>query len=233
MRLHFLALGLVIGASAGAQPHPLDELTPDELASSVSVLRAGKQLTTGKVASITLKEPAKADVLTWTGKEHLPRLAQVRALQAERAYEGSVNLDTGTVERWAVVPGAQPSFLLGEFFGATEIVKADPQWRAAMARRGYSNVDNILCNPLAAGYLPDAGDRAMRLMNVPCFDATGARNNVFARPIEGLLSVVDLSGKKVLRLVDTGVVAVPGDMPQHDYGISLPSYRQDDSDSAP
>jgi primary-amine oxidase len=225
VRICFLAIGLVLGAPVYAQSHPLDGLTSDELVRSVMVLRAGKQLTTGKVASVTLQEPAKADVLKWSGPKLLPRRAQVRALQAERAYEGIVNLDSGKVESWAVVPGAQPSFLLSEFFGATEIVKRDAGWRTAMAKRGYTNFDNIICNPLAAGYLPDPQDRTKRLMNVPCFDGAGARNNVFARPIEGLLAVVDLSAGKVEHLVDMGVVPVPTDMPQHDYA-SQNRYRK-------
>ncbi len=105
------------------------------------------------------------------------------------------------------------------------MVKADPGWRAAMARRGYTKFDNILCNPLAAGYLADPADRKMRLMNVPCFDATGAKNNVFGRPVEGLMAVVDLNTRKVVHLIDLGVVPVPATTPQHDYA-SQDRYRK-------
>lgn len=218
----FAALSLAAGSAAA---HPLDGLTADELARTVSILRAGKQLTTGKVASVTLDEPAKADVLKWTAPQHLPRRAAVRLLQNSRAYEGVVDLDAGKVVRWAEVPGKQPSFLLSEIFGAVAVVKGDAGWRAAMAKRGYTKFDTIICNPLAVGYIADPAERKLRLMNVPCFDGTGARNNTFARPIEGLMAVVDLNAKKVVRLVDLGVVPVPADMPQHDYA-SQDKYRK-------
>ena len=193
---------LLLACPLNASAHPLDALSADEMNHTTAALKAGRQLTSGKIVSITLVEPPKADVLRWTADQKLTRRAQVRALQKKQAYEGIVNLDTGTVERWDAVPGKQPSFLMNEFFGAVDAVKADKGWRAAMARRGYTRYDSILCNPLAVGYLPDAKERSLRLMNVPCFDATGARNNIYARPVEGLMAVVDLNSRKVLRLLD-------------------------------
>jgi primary-amine oxidase len=223
MRAILAALALLSAAPVTA--HPMDGLTAPELTRAIGVLRAGGQLTTGKVATVTLIEPPKTDVLAWMPGHALPRRALVRALQDARAYEGEVDLDTRRVVRWAAVPGRQPSFMLGELLGSIEVVKADASWRTAMARRGYTDFSHILCNPLAVGYVPDPALRARRLMNVPCFDATGARNNTFARPIEGLMALVDLNARRVVRLIDLGVVPVPPTMPQHDYA-SQDHYRR-------
>lgn len=220
-------LACILGAALASLPasaHPLDALTGPEMTRAVGVLRAGGQLTTGKVAVVTLEEPAKLDVLAWRPGTALPRRAMVRVLQQRTTYEGVVDLATGRVARWAAVPGVQPSFLLGEVFGAVEIVKTDAGWRAAMAKRGYTRFDHILCNPLAVGYVADPAERGRRLMNVPCFDAAGARNNTFGRPIEGLMALVDLADRKVVRLIDLGVVPVSRTTPQHDYA-SQHAYR--------
>jgi len=214
---------MAVGTPAIA--HPLDGLTADELTRAVTILRTEKRLTAGKVASISLEEPAKAEVLRWTPAVRLPRRASVVILQNTRTYAATVDLDRGTVDRWAEVPGKQPSFLLGEIFGAVEIVKKDAGWRAAMAKRGYTTFDTIICNPLAVGYVAVPAERKLRLMNVPCFDGKGARNNTFARPIEGLMAVVDLGEKRVVRLVDLDTLPVPATTPQHDYA-SQSIYRK-------
>lgn len=224
MMFRFAGLALAAMMATAAVAHPLDGLTAAEMSKAVQVLRSDGKLSNGKVASVTLAEPPKADVLAWREGQVLPRRANVRILQGGHAYAGVVDLDTGGVLRWERA-NAQPSFLLGEIFGAVDIVKADAGWRAAMAKRGYTRFDAIICNPLASGYVADPALRKLRLMNVPCFDGTGARNNTFARPIEGLLAVVDLDTRKVEKLIDLGVVPVPPTMPQHDYA-SQSIYRK-------
>lgn len=215
---------LLLFASAAAA-HPLDALNAAEMARALAVLRAGGQLTDGRVATVTLDEPGKAAMLAWRPGAALPRRARVQLLQRRETYEGVVDLDRGWVVRWVRLGGVQSSFLLSELFGAADIVKADAGWRAAMARRGYTDFAHILCNPLAVGFLAEPGERSRRLMNVPCFDATGARNNTFARPVEGLMALVDLAERKVVRLIDLGVVPVPSEMPQHD-AASQNAYRR-------
>lgn len=217
-------LAMALSSVSHAADHPLDALSAPEMAKAVDVLRRVGKLQNAKVATVTLEEPPKAAVLAWHRGEHLPREALVRVLQRGQSYEGIINLDKSKITSWRTMPG-QPSFLLKEIFGAVDVVKADAGWRAAMEMRGYTNFDHIICNPLAAGYVADEGLRKLRLMNVPCFDGEGARNNTFARPIEGLMAVVDLNASKVVRLIDLGVVPVPPTMPQHDYA-SQKLYRK-------
>ena len=219
----FSILAAALLANA-ASAHPLDGLSASEMTRAVEILRLGGQLKGGKIATVTLDEPEKGAVLAWKEGAAAPRRALVRILQDGRSYQGVVDLDRSRVTTWQAMNG-QPSFLLGEIFGAVEIVKADAGWRAAMAKRGYTRLDHIICNPLAVGYVADPAARKLRLMNVPCFDGEGARNNTFARPIEGLMAVVDLNGRKVYQLIDLGVVPVPATMPQHDYA-SQQIYRK-------
>jgi primary-amine oxidase len=217
-------LGVNMVAGGAASGHPLDPLSSSEMTRAVSILRAGGELSNGKIATVTLEEPAKNSVLAWKEGDKLPRQALVRILQNARTFQGIVDLDTGKIVSWKQFD-KQPSFMLGEIFGAIDIVEMDAGWREAMAKRGYTKFDTIICNPLAVGYVADPAERKLRLMNVPCFDGEGAKNNTFARPIEGLLAVVDLNAKRVVRLIDLGVVPVPPEMPQHDYA-SQNAYRK-------
>jgi primary-amine oxidase len=96
-------------------------------------------------------------------------------------------------------------------------VKKDPRWRAAMAKRGFASFDNIICAPLTVGPVIDQRYRGLRLLKVPCFDKTGAVNNVYGRPIEGLLAIVDVRKGAVVDVIDEGVVPIPKDVPSEAY----------------
>lgn len=224
----FVVATLVVAVvcSCAASAHPLDALTADELDQTVKVLRDAKLVDdSGRFGIIHLAEPPKADVLAWRPGVDLHRLAHVNLRQKRRLYEGVIDITAGKVVHWTEIKDQQSSFLLEEILGATEIVKRDAGWRAAMKLRGYTRYDGITCNPLAAGYFGASTPRAIRLMNVPCFDMSDKTNNIFARPIEGLMAVVDLDTKKVLRLIDLGVVPVPATAPDHDYA-KIDKYRK-------
>ncbi len=222
--LTLIALGLsLVGAAAAA--HPLDALNADELNKTVQVLREAKLADdSGRFGIIRLQEPPKAEVLAWHEGVVLHRQAYVNLRQKRRLYQGVVDLTDGKIVRWAEIKDEQASFLLEELLGATDIVKTDAGWRKAMKLRGYTQYEGITCNPLAAGYFGASTPRAVRLMNVPCFDMGDRSNNIFARPIEGLMAVVDLDTKKVLRLIDLGVIPVPATAPTHDYA-TIDKYR--------
>src|SRR5262249_56124339 len=88
-----------------------------------------------------------------------------------------------------------------------------PEGQAAMEQRGYAAIDptKLFCAPMPAGPPGDAGAAGRRLLRVGCFDAAGTKN-VWSRPIEGLVAVVDLDEHKVIRIVDTGPVPVHPDV---------------------
>ena len=66
-----------------------------------------------------------------------------------------------------------------------------------MRKRGYDPSDApVFCAPLSAGYLAERQDKGRRLLKVTCFDTAGTRN-VWSRPIEGLIAVVDLDANRV------------------------------------
>jgi primary-amine oxidase len=214
-----LMVGTGTDASAAAANapavHSLDALSEAEIGEAARIVTADNRWGGGaRIASISLLEPPKADVIEGrTG----PRRSQIILLLADGAARVVVNLSTGTIEAWETAPGRQPSFLLEELMTAVDVLKADPEWQAAMRRRGITDFSGILCNPLAVGAFGDREFKGRRLVNVSCYDATGARNNTFARPVEGVMAVVDLHQRKLARLIDLGAVSMAKDVPQHDY----------------
>lgn len=214
-----LLLALFALPARAAAPHPMDALTADEIANVDALLRgAGKFADGDSFPNLTLQEPEKAAVLRWTAAAAaLPRKADVTVKRGAQFFRGTVDLTAGRVERWDELRGVQANILLAEWQLAGDVVRADAGWLAAIRKRGYDSPDGIVCAPLTAGYFGDKSLEGRRLLNVPCFDARGAANNVYGRPIEGLVAVVDLEQRSVVRLIDRGVVPVPAAIPSHDY----------------
>jgi primary-amine oxidase len=197
---------------------PLDALTGAEIDRAVAILKAGKHATKdSRYPGITLLESPKAAVLAWHPGQPFERRARATFLNGDRLFEATVNLTSGAVEDVREVKDRQSAILFEEFLGASDVVKTDPRWRAAMRKRGYTKYDQIICAPLTVGPVIDERYRGLRLLNVPCFDKSGATNNVYGRPIENLLAVVDVRKRKVLDVIDLGVVPVPRTVPSHAY----------------
>ena len=213
------ALAFALAGSAFAAPtNPLDALTADEINRTVEILTAAKQANGDtRFPTITLLENPKAEVLRWSPGQPFERRARADYLNGNRLFEAEVNLTTGKVDSLTEVKDRQSSILFEEFLGASEVVKKDQRWRAAMAKRGITSFDNVICAPLTVGPVIDEKYRGLRLLKVPCFDKTGAVNNVYGKPIEGLLAIVDVRKGAVIDVIDTGVVPIPKDVPSEAY----------------
>jgi primary-amine oxidase len=213
------ALTFALAASGlPAQTHPLDALSADEINRTVAILSAARQVDSEtRYPTITLLENPKAEVLRWSPGQPFERRARVDYLNGDRLFEAAVNLTSGKVDSVTEVKDRQSAILFEEFLGASEVVKQDPRWRAAMRKRGFTSFDNIICAPLTVGPVIDERYRGLRLLKVPCFDKTGAVNHVYGRPIENLLSIVDVRKRKVLDVIDLGPVPIPEAIPSDAY----------------
>ncbi len=196
--------------------HPMDGLTAEEIRAAVEVLRsAGSFNANAKLVSLSLDEPAKADVRAWTQGKPFERHAFAVVIFDGVLGEAHIDLAARKVVSWTKIQNRQPALTLDEFLSAGDIAKADPRWQAAMAKRGIVNFENVACFPLTVGPAVDAAFAGRRLLNVPCVDKGGAVNNVWGKPIENVLATVDLVAKKVLSVTDLGAVPVPTQTPSH------------------
>ncbi|MEM8809463.1 MAG: primary-amine oxidase [Cyanobacteria bacterium P01_G01_bin.38] len=209
--------------------HPLDPLTPEEIEAAVSIVRQEKSLgPTVRFATVTLNEPVKEVVLRFKAGAPVVREAFLILLDnaTAKTYEAVVSLSTGQVIRWEHIPDVQPPIMLDEFVECEAAVKANPEFQAAIAKRGITDPDLVMVDPWSAGNYGFEDEAGMRLSRALCWIKANLTDNGYARPIEGVIPVVDLNKMEVIRVEDYGVVPLPPE--DGNYSTEyVKNYRQD------
>ncbi len=198
--------------AAEATAHPLDPLTPAEIRRAAAAVRAAHDLGAGMMfETISLREPDKDAVQSFRPGAPMPREAFVCAFDRTngRVYEARVDLARDRVVDWRHVPDVRPRILVDDITLVGEVARADPRFRAALARRGITDIEKVQVDPWSAGNygLPDEAGR--RLSHTFCWYRSEPSDNGYAHPIEGLCAVVDLDRAEVLRVDDYGAAPVP------------------------
>src|SRR6185295_15991093 len=90
-------------------------------------------------------------------------------------------------------------------FEVAKVVLTHPEFRAALAKRGVTDMTKLFCSPMTAGYfgLPELAGK--RVVKVGCYDLRRTTTNMWGWPIERLYAIVDLRERKVLSVADAGV----------------------------
>jgi primary-amine oxidase len=212
-----------------APRHPLDPLTPDEIGRASAAVRAAHDLGAGMMfETVTLSEPDKDVVRQAQPGAAFPREAFVCAFDRTngQVFEARVDLVANRVVDWRHVPGVRPRILIDDVFLVGQVARADPRFRAALAKRGITDIDNVQVDPWSAGYygLPDEEGR--RLSHTFCWYRSEKNDNGYAHPIEGLCAVIDLDRAEVLRIDDYGAAEVP--MASRNYAARYRTMFRDD-----
>ncbi|WP_008314860.1 primary-amine oxidase [Leptolyngbya sp. PCC 6406] len=209
--------------------HPLEPLTPEEISAAVAILRREKSLgASARFASVTLNEPPKATVLGFKLGDAIEREAFAIVLDNATAqtYEAVISLATGSVKSWQHIPGVQPPIMLDEFVECEAAVKASPEFQAAIAKRGITDPSLVMVDPWSAGHYGLAEEDGVRLSRALCWVRANPTDNGYARPIEGVIPVVDLNKMEVIRVEDHGIVPLPPK--DGNYATEyIQNYRQD------
>jgi primary-amine oxidase len=198
---------LVAAAARPASPHPLDSLTAEEIRTVAAAIQSqGLASPNSRFASMSLVHPDKSAVWSW--REGLPfqqREAMAVIRTGREVREIVVSLGTKRVISTKLRANVQIPITGSDWSTAAGLVKADQRWRAAMRLRGITDFKNIFCDALSVGTTVPTDRR--RLLKVPCYDARGT-SNVYGRPIEGVMALVDLDRRAVIELADTGLVPI-------------------------
>ena len=195
-----------------AQSHPLDPLSKEEITAVTETLKAsGKTTESSRFSTMVLHEPPKAEVLNFKPGDSFRREAFVVVYErtVNKTFEAIVDLNKKSVASFKEIPGVQPSFMLEDVILLTSITRKDPQWQAAMKKRGIEDFGNVQIDAWSAGYFGLPAEAGKRLARGISFYRPKGDKNPYPHPIEGVTAVVDLSAKKMLQLIDTGVVPVP------------------------
>jgi primary-amine oxidase len=197
--------------------HPLDPLTAQEITAVVEIVTGEQNIDNRyRFATIVLNEPAKSVVQSFKsgdmdGLRQINREAFVVLLDntTGQTYEAIVSLTNAAVISWKHIPDVQPSIMLDEFLECEAIVKANPEFQAALQKRGITNFDLVMVDPWSAGNFGVEEEKGLRLTRTFSWVRSEPNDNGYARPIEGVVAIVDLNKMEVLRVEDYGVIPIP------------------------
>lgn len=209
--------------------HPLDMLTGDEIVRAVEVLRATGNVPDGALfAHVVLHEPAKEALARWEPGDPVDR--EVRALIVPgpglELVEAVVSVTHGEVREWRVVEGMRPAILMTEAVNAMFTLKEHPDYRAALARRGITDLEHVQIDPWPAGVFGYEAEEGRRIARCISFLREDATDNGYARPIEGVIAHFDLGRNEVIEVIDHGVVPLPPNRASY-YAEDQPRLRGD------
>lgn len=192
--------------------HPLEPLNAEEITTAVSIVRNDRALSQYfRFACVTLNEPSKDIVLNFKPGDKIEREAFIVLLDNETGmtYEAIVSLTQEKVTSWQHIPGVQPPIMLDEFIECENAVKACPEFQEALRKRGIDNPDLVMVDPWSAGNYGIEQENGKRLSRALCWVRSSPTDNGYARPLEGIVPVVDLNKMEVICVEDHGVIPLP------------------------
>ncbi len=103
--------------------HPLEPLTPEEIAAAVAIVRVGPASSEHmRFVMVKLHEPGPEVSLSYQPGDNVPREVFMSLLDKTngvgKAYEAIVNLSEERVRSWRHIEGVQPSIMFEEFFAS-------------------------------------------------------------------------------------------------------------------
>ena len=210
-----------------APPSPWDSLSANDYQTAASGLNQllGEDIT---FIRISLQQPDKLEALSWRQDTMATRTAEVTYLQNNNPFLASVNLANGEVISSSPMRDGDPMLSNnGELGPAVMELSSDPQVLAALAKRNIAEGEAI-CLPRTIGrFFADKADvKRDRMVRLDCFyiKSSGGlgilpSNNVFARPIEGIGILYNISQQSIVEIVDTyaGKPAPPHDISTEEF----------------
>ncbi len=200
------------GISTELGLHPLEPLSVEEIRTAVAIVRTSRHLGSHfRFPTVVLNEPPKDVVVNYTPGHPIEREAFLILLDNDTGttYEAIVSLNQGTVTSWQEIPGVQPNIMADELAECEAAVKANPEFQKILQQRGITNLDLVMVDPWAVGNFGIEDEKGVRLSRALCWLRSAPNSNGYAKPIDGVVPVVDLNKMEVLRIEDYGVVPIP------------------------
>ena len=193
--------------------HPLDQITSEEINKAVDLCKSHQDFCEETVfISISLIEPDK-DLLRKGSDVELSRKLKIRGIDSnsDGGFESILDITNNQIISLDRVSNdAQVTYSMAEVFMAQELTKANKDYQEALEKRGITDLELIQIDPWPAGGIVhetiEPGHRAFKTIS---FLKENKSDNAYAKPINGIISHVDLTLKKVTCVEDHGVVELP------------------------
>src|SRR4051794_37904031 len=192
--------------------HPLAMLTAEEIEVAVEVVKATGRLTDSALfAHVVLHEPDKDAAAQWKPGDAHDRLVRVQVVPGPdlALVEAIVSATRRELVEWHDIVGMRPTLLMHEAANAIFTTKDHPEYIAALARRGITDLDNVQIDPWPAGTFGYEAEEGRRISRCISFVREFPNDNGYARPIEGLVVHFDMGRNEVIEVIDHGSVALP------------------------
>ncbi|MGA2472214.1 MAG: primary-amine oxidase [Acidimicrobiales bacterium] len=200
--------------------HPLSPLTGDEIKAAHQIVfdsgRAAVANDALRFAYVALCDPPKEVVRAVDSGEpgasaRLDRQVRMVLLQGPEAdvVEAVVSVTRGEVVRWEVVEDVRPPLQIEEAYAAQLALAECEEWNAALDRRGVVDRSLVQVDPWPAGTFGLGHEKRRRITKCLAYLRESADDNGYARPLEGLLAIVDMGRGQVLEVLDYGTVPIP------------------------
>ncbi|WP_131108111.1 primary-amine oxidase [Pseudomonas sp. Sample_10] len=196
------------------RPSPLNPLSAAEITAAVDIVKQSENYKPGfRFTEVSVKEPPKDQVWNFvlTGQNvSQPRQASIVVLDGKHVIEALVDLDSKQLKSWTPLQGAHGMVLLDDFATVQTAVETSPEYAQALAKRGITDVKKVVATPLTVGYFDGKDGLAQdkRLLKIVSY-LNVDDGNFWAHPIEGLVAIVDLEQKKLIKIEDDALIPVP------------------------
>ncbi|MCL6257650.1 hypothetical protein M3O96_01025 [Aquiflexum sp. TKW24L] len=185
--------------------HPLDPLDTNEIKIVKQVLLKENKVrndSSSLYSIINIQEPPKSEVLAYKPGDDFRReaFAYVYDYPANALGKAVIDLKQQKLLSFEKIEGKQPTGAFKADSVSSEIVKNNAEWIAALTKRGI-NPDSVKASH--GNFAADLG--LAPLGNRELIISPAYKNKQFNRvPIGGIYAFVDITDKKVLKVVDTG-----------------------------
>ncbi|MEO0714889.1 MAG: primary-amine oxidase [Pseudomonadota bacterium] len=190
--------------------HPLDPCTADELAQAVSIVRQEALLSERSFFSCGMRvEPDKAVVLGFKRGAPVGRRIQLIGHDRDKgqSFEAIVAITDNSLEAFHWVEDGQAPLNGEDALALYGALAGHPDWLAALEKRGITDTSLVHIEPWLAGVRPPEMPEG-RVLRAVAFLHTHPDDNHYARPIGGLVALVDVDSGKVI-VQDHGVTPIP------------------------
>jgi primary-amine oxidase len=188
----------------------LDPLSAEELAAAVAVVReSGKVGPGARFWGVTLDEDH--------AREAHGRRARVVVLDAgaHTAFEVDVALGEPAVALdWRPLDPRNPGMTSEEARTAAAACREDPEFQAVLAKRGITDLSLVMIDPESIGGFEPPEYAGRRLTWGSVWLKTSPEDNGYARPVQGVVPIIDMERMTVLHVEDHGEIPLamePGD----------------------
>ncbi|HSE53199.1 MAG TPA: hypothetical protein VLB00_13480 [Gemmatimonadales bacterium] len=185
------------------QQDPLDPLSAAEITAARQVLEQSGRLTaTMRFASLTLREPPKDAVLTQRGSPSVGRTAEAILFDwaTSTPVRAHMDLRRARLIRWDTLPSREPPMRIMIRRRLEEIVRGDPRWISALARRGITDPALVSLIPALRESAPLPTENGHRVVQAQGFHQDALPG---ASAIRGIRLRVDLTAGAILELSES------------------------------